>query len=165
MKKNTLTLCIASIALGLMAVACDKPTPTDSLNQPEDASTPQQVEYSYIPVNEWLPGTHWVVKSQSVSDLPDNWIQFRESYDPNRYLEQFGANCTDTLTFDDGTFSLFGERTTNTYSGEYSVVDSLVLLASPELRLYQISADSLIFYGWHDCTYTQDIQAWLFTKI
>lgn len=97
--------------------------------------------------------------------MPDSWILFRESYNPNNFDEQFGVYCSDTLAFGDGTFSLFGEKTTNTYSGEYSVADSLVFLASHELRLYQISADSLIFYGWHDCTFTQEIQSWLFTKI
>ena len=67
----------------------------------------------------------------------------------------------DTAAFDDHTCTFYGVK--NNWSSEYSVADSLVTIDN--VILYQINSDSMIVYDWHDCSFTQDVQIWLFTKI
>ena len=117
----------------------------------------------FIPIDQWLPGTMWVVQREYGSFNESwNWLQFIQNYNAT-----FGItpqeDCIDTLAFDNQYWHIFGAHN---YSGEYCVVDSVVRFG-PDSHggLYQISADSMIYFGWHDCSYTQDIQAWLFTKI
>ena len=150
---------VFATVFGLLTVACgEKETTEDSWQDTTNRS------FCFIPVDQWLPGTMWVPRLQYSSTPGDDWswIQFRWTYDESRLgTSGPGEDCMDTLTFDDRTYSIFGK---SDVSGEYSVVDSVVHLGVLK-RAYQISADSMLLYGWHDCSYTQEMQIWLFTKI
>ena len=117
----------------------------------------------FIPIDQWLPGTMWVVQREYGSFNESwNWLQFIQNYNAT-----FGItpqeDCIDTLAFDNQYWHIFGAHN---YSGEYCVVDSVVRFDPDSYGgLYQISADSMIYFGWHDCSFTQEIQSWLFSRI
>ncbi len=116
-----------------------------------------------IPIDQWLPGTMWVVQREYGSFNESwNWLHFIQNYNAT-----FGItpqeDCIDTLAFDNQYWHIFGAHN---YSGEYCVVDSVVRFGPDSYGgLYQISADSMIYFGWHDCSFTQEIQSWLFSRI
>jgi hypothetical protein len=159
MKKTFLKSIAAIMFCSLVVMACsEKETSTRASGEQEP--TP---EYSFIPVEQWLPGTEWTVRRiyKKYGSCTGSWLQFRMAYDETQYGNAPGDNCRDTIAFEEGTYSVFGRAN---YSHEYSVADSVVILGFQ--RIYQISADSMIVYGWDDCNVTTDvIKAWLFTKV
>ena len=160
MKKKMKKISVVLLAGCLIAVACGKENGATDNSGVDSNDGPS---YNFTDVAEWLPGTQWTVQRQYNGHIGEGvgWIQFRQSYDENGLGIMISDDCRDTMEFGDGTFTLFGPR--GTTSGAYWVEDSLVYINS--MPLYQVSIDSMIVYGWHDCTYTADMQQWLFTKI
>ena len=167
MKQSLLKIGIALIAGCLMMMACEKQTTIDthdSLPPSNDQDQTEQIDFMFIAVDEWLPETQWTVRRMyhGFVDESYTWTQFRSLYDANRFGDLVSPNCHDTIDFGDGTYTIYGDHT-NDMNGDYSITDSVVSLGN--IKLFQINADSMIVYAWHDCSYTQDIQQWLFTRI
>ena len=162
MKKKFLKSIAAIMFCSLVAMACsEKETSTGASGEQEPT-----LEYSFIPVEQWLPDTWWTVRRlyDDFSLGSSSWLHFRAIYDESKFGDAPAENCRDTLAFEDGTYSFFGNQN---YGGEYSVADSVVLLGvDGGMRIFQVSADSMIVYGWDDCNMTTFvIKSWLFTRI
>lgn len=127
-------------------------------------NVPYAAAMEYIAVDEWLPETQWTVQRiyNGFFDEEYTWIQFRAVYNDNKLGDMINDNCRDTISFGNGSYIIYGDQATG-IGGNYSVTDSVVSLGAT--KLYQINADSMIVYNWHDCSFTEDIQQWLFTRI
>lgn len=160
MKKKMKKISVVLLAGCLIAAACGKEKGVDDTSGvvPDDSTS-----YNFIDVAEWLPGTQWTVQRMYYESFDEgtSWNRFRQAYDENLLGNMISDDCRDTIFFGNGTFSISGPR--GTKNGDYIVEDSLVYING--MPLYQVSIDSMIVYGWHDCTYTADMQQWLFTKI
>lgn len=160
-----MTMINMALLLGcIMTIACAKEKGMDStITTGGGAVQTNETGRDFIETAEWLTETQWTVQRQYNEWIGEetSWIQFIRAYTENGLGNPISDGCRDTIYFGDGTYILFGPR--GTISGEYRIEDSLVYIS--DMPLYQVSIDSMIVCGWHDCTYTADMQQWLFTMI
>lgn len=174
MKKLAFYL-VAALALGSF-VACSEKDVVDIVqNANTDAqndngipgATPQESgSLRFVSMEEWLYNSIWEAQpaqyNRYIGHL--NWRQFRTEYDPQAYYEMQPAIHS--------TFQFVGDSIVNIYSRDIHRSafelreDSLVYITAlpPTVRLYQISADSMIVCDWNT-GFTHVIEGWLFTKV